>query len=216
MRSRRGLARAVTIVLLLLAVGVVSVAIVSAAALPLALAVGVAVMALVVGVGTRLTPRAVRRRRRRSPPVQHAGKLGGTADTSPPGSIERHWVTQWETGPSASAVASVRNQLAVELAEWGLTGEASEPTLLVVTELVSNSVQHGQAPVRLLVQFPGESVRVEVHDAAAEPPRLQPRDPHTVRGRGLQIVEAVSAQWGWTNGTVGKIVWAQVPIGWPD
>jgi anti-sigma regulatory factor (Ser/Thr protein kinase) len=101
--------------------------------------------------------------------------------------------------------------LSVVLGEWGLTGEAREDVLLVVTELLSNAVDHGRGPVRLTVELRSGSVRIEVHDTAPDAPRPQPLDPYAVRGRGLQMVEALSSRWGWTDGPAGKIVWADVP-----
>jgi len=90
---------------------------------------------------------------------------------------------QWESEPPASAVPFARDQLTQVLAEWGLVGEAVEPTQLVVTELVSNAIDHARAPIQLTVSCPGESVRVEVHDSAAQPPRPQPHD----RRRGVEL-----------------------------
>jgi anti-sigma regulatory factor (Ser/Thr protein kinase) len=112
-------------------------------------------------------------------------------------------------------VPTGRDRLTVVLAEWGLGGEAVEPTLLVVTELLSNAIDHGRSPVRLSVEYSGERVHVEVHDAAPEPPQLQPHDLLRPRGRGLQLVEALSSRWGWTSDPPGKLVWADVPTEWP-
>src|SRR3712207_6890360 len=50
--------------------------------------------------------------------------------------------------------------------DWGLNGELRENVLLVATELLSNAVEHGGAPVQLVVEAHGGGVRVEVHDAA--------------------------------------------------
>lgn len=122
---------------------------------------------------------------------------------------------QWQSGPPGNAVPFIREQLARVLADWGLTAEAYEPTLLVVTELVTNAVEHARSPIQLTVSFPGECVRVEVHDAASEPPRRQPQDRWEARGRGLQLVDALSSRWGWTPDAAGKAVWADVSIGWP-
>ena len=99
---------------------------------------------------------------------------------------------------------------------WDVTGEAVEPTLLVVTELLSNAIDHGRDPVWLSIEMRDESVYVEVRDDAPEPPQLQPLKPLRVRGRGLEMIEAVSSGWGWTADPPGKIVWADVPTNWPD
>ena len=84
-----------------------------------------------------------------------------------------------------------RERVAVVLAEWGLTGEAVEPTLLVVTELLSNAVEHGRGPEWLSLELAGDAVHVRVRDHAPEQPTLRSADPLQVRGRGLQLVEAL-------------------------
>jgi anti-sigma regulatory factor (Ser/Thr protein kinase) len=187
--GRRSLGLAATIVLLGVVV-VVGLAVITVVAFPVALVIELGVLALVAGVASRATTRRRRRRARDSDPL---------------------WVTRWESEPPVEAVPLTRRQLSGVLGEWGLTGEAHEDVLLVVTELLSNAVDHGRGPVRLTVELRGGSVRVEVHDTAPSPPRPQPLDPYAVRGRGLQMVEALSSEWGWSDGPVGKIVWADVP-----
>jgi anti-sigma regulatory factor (Ser/Thr protein kinase) len=186
--GRRSLALAATIVLL--GVVVVGLAVITVVAFPLALMMELAVLALVAGVASRATTRRGRRRAQDADPL---------------------WVTRWESEPPVEAVPLTRRQLSVVLGEWGLTGEAHEDVLLVVTELLSNAVDHGRGPVRLTVESRSGSVRIEVHDTAPDAPRPQPLDPYAVRGRGLQMVEALSSQWGWSDDPVGKIVWAEVP-----
>ena len=187
--GRRSLALAATIALL--GVVVVGLAVITVVAFPLALTIELAVLALVAGVASRATKRRRGRRRAR-----------GSAPL---------WVTRWVSEPPVEAVPLTRRQLSVVLGEWGLTGEPREDVLLVVTELLSNAVDHGRGPVRLTVESRSGSVRIEVHDTAPDAPRPQPLDPYAVRGRGLQMVEALSSQWGWTDGPAGKIVWAEVP-----
>ena len=187
--GRRSLALAATIALL--GVVVVGLAVITVVAFPLALTIELAVLALVAGVASRATKRRWGRRRAR--------------DSAP------LWATRWESEPPVEAVPLTRRRLSVVLGEWGLTGEPREDVLLVVTELLSNAVDHGRGPVRLTVELRSGSVRIEVHDTAPGPPRPQPLDPYAVRGRGLQMVEALSSRWGWTDGPAGKIVWADVP-----
>ena len=64
------------------------------------------------------------------------------------------------------ALPDTRERVAVVLAEWGLTGEAVEPTLLVVTELLSNAAEHGHGPGWLAIELADGSVHVEVRDDA--------------------------------------------------
>lgn len=199
----------------LLVVGVVlaSLAVVTVLALPVAVALGLGLLTLVAGIGAQLGRAPGRRRARAGASAPVDGRHGVPGSPAP--SAGPRWTTAWESELTAEAVPLVRDRLGVVLTEWGVSGEASEPTLLVVTELMSNAVEHGRAPARLEVGFFGTWVRVEVHDDAPEPPRLQPPDPRRVRGRGLQLVDVLSSQWGWTQARPGKVVWADVPTAWP-
>jgi anti-sigma regulatory factor (Ser/Thr protein kinase) len=214
MRPRRrgpSLAAAIGLLVLVITLCVVLIAITG----PVLVVVALAVIALVAGLASRLSPRSPRRHTGDVPrpfPKDETLNLTGNAGTAAPGP---QWVMHWESCPPSSAVPFARDQLIRVMAEWGLVGEAGEPTQLVVTELISNAIDHARAPIQLTVRFPGESVRVEVHDATVEPPRQQPHDPLRVRGRGLQMVDALSSRWGWTNDASGKTVWADVSVGWP-
>jgi anti-sigma regulatory factor (Ser/Thr protein kinase) len=184
------------VVLLVVGVVVLGLAALALIAAPLAVVLELTVLALVAGAGVRL---------RRT-----KGWLRRRGDQAGP-----RWTTGWEAGPDADAVPLVRGRLAVVLDEWGLTGESGEPTLLVVTELVSNAAEHGAPPVRLAVEHRDGVVRVEVYDGSPQPPLPQPRDPARLRGRGLQLVDALSGEWGWDPEPPGKLVWAEVRTQWP-
>jgi anti-sigma regulatory factor (Ser/Thr protein kinase) len=84
---------------------------------------------------------------------------------------------------------------------------------LVVTELVSNVYDHGRFPARLRLHRRGgdDGVEVVVEDASTTPPQLRPSSPESVRGRGLVLVDQLSAKWGVLPQNAGKAVWAVVP-----
>ena len=201
-------------VLVLLCLVVAGLAVMAVTVLPVVLALGVACCALVAGLGQRRWHRAGRRRAAHRSPVLPDGEHGAP-DTRPDLPLPPRWTTRWESGLQADAVPLVRDRLTVQLNEWGLTGEEVEPTLLVVTELLSNAAEHGHCPAELVVALGEESVHVEVGDGGAEPPQPQPQDPLRLRGRGLRVVEALSTEWGWTDDHPGKVVWADVPTAWP-
>jgi anti-sigma regulatory factor (Ser/Thr protein kinase) len=201
---------------LVLVVLVAGLAMMAAAALPVALVLGAAALTLVGSVATRPRGRA---ERRRSPwaPVRPdvADDHPGVRADEPGGEPRLRWSTSWESDPPVRAVPHTRERVAAVLAEWGLSGEPVEPTLLVVTELLSNAIDHAHGPVRLSVERSAETVRVEVRDATPEAPQLQPPDPVRARGRGVHLVDALSSRWGWTPDPPGKVVWAEVPTEWP-
>lgn len=197
-------------------VGVLLVVVLSLAAVAVAIPAVVvgatAVVALLAGARTRGRVEAPRR----AEPAAHVSADDRHESGVPARSSDTRWEVQWESYSAMGAVANVRGDVARMLAGWGLAAEAAEPTLVVVTELISNAVEHGSAPVGLSVVFPGDLVYVEVHDASSDPPQRPPQDPRRQRGRGLYLVEGLSSQWGWTREADGKIVWAQVLTEWPS
>jgi anti-sigma regulatory factor (Ser/Thr protein kinase) len=110
---------------------------------------------------------------------------------------------------SAPAIARARTRST--LASWRLPA-LLDPLLLVVSELVSNAVRHGRAPVGMLLRRTGGGVRVEVHDDASEAGPLGASTlsgPDAESGRGLFLVDAVSSDSGVQQiPEDGKVVWA--------
>ncbi|SEO59233.1 ATP-binding protein [Actinacidiphila rubida] len=90
---------------------------------------------------------------------------------------------------------------------------------LVVSELVANAVEHARTPpdrlIEVMCALHGGVLRVEVHDGDPAPPRPRRADAYDDRGRGLVLVEALSAAWGHGSrvGAVGKCVWAVIALG---
>ena len=99
--------------------------------------------------------------------------------------------------------------------EWGLTA-LQETTELLVSELVTNAMQISggmmqDAPVRLGLLSDGTQALLLVWDASLQPPVPADASQDAETGRGLQLVQALSARWGWyfPPGIGGKVVWAQ-------
>jgi anti-sigma regulatory factor (Ser/Thr protein kinase) len=199
-------------VVVLLGALMAAVAAMTVAALPIVLGLGLTVLVLVTGVGAR--QRHVQGRHAQTTPaatdIDHDNPVGGPSIRP-----QLRWAVQWESPLPMHALPAIRERAAVVLAEWGLTGEAVEPALLVVTELVTNAVEHARSPRSLSLELANGSVRVEVRDDAAVPPQLGQPDPLQVRGRGLHLVEALSSRWGWAQDPPGKVIWAEVPTRWP-
>ncbi|WP_414938597.1 ATP-binding protein [Amycolatopsis sp. cmx-11-51] len=89
-------------------------------------------------------------------------------------------------------------------------------TELLTTELVTNAHEHANGVTELRVSVPcGRAVvRVEVDDRRPQlrPLRVVNRDPTSPHGRGLALVEAISADWGVDTGAGIKTVWAEIPV----
>jgi anti-sigma regulatory factor (Ser/Thr protein kinase) len=123
-------------------------------------------------------------------------------------------------GALPTAVPCARLHARQVLWEWRL-GALREEAELVVSELVTNAVQATAgrqlpAPVRLRLSSDGSGALVEVWDADPRPPQPRAVDidgvPDLVAesGRGLLLVAALSARWGWypERQCGGKVVWA--------
>jgi anti-sigma regulatory factor (Ser/Thr protein kinase) len=117
----------------------------------------------------------------------------------------------WRFASSADAVGLVRRQLGAALRQRDVPEDAYEAVLLVASELATNAVEHGEGTVDVRATFSDGSVRIAVSDASADPPRLRLPSPSSLRGRGLQVVDALATSWNWSTDGTGKTVWAEVP-----
>ncbi|WP_405639515.1 SpoIIE family protein phosphatase [Streptomyces uncialis] len=100
--------------------------------------------------------------------------------------------------------------------DGGDTGGAgtADTVLLVVTELVTNALLHTTGPVRLDLTLVRDRLRVAVGDASPRSPVKPVATPwEATGGRGLLMVEAVTAAWGTVPVSGGKQVWAEIVTG---
>ena len=116
-------------------------------------------------------------------------------------------VTLTAEGGSCARARQVVREAAVS---WELSEDLSDDAQLVVTELVSNGIDHGEGPITLTVSRKAGGMLVEVRDESPKLPQLRPVDPSSPRGRGMQLVQALSVSWGTTPERGGKVVWAQL------
>lgn len=79
---------------------------------------------------------------------------------------------------------------------------------LLTSELVTNAVLHGAPPVTLAVECDTTSgMRVRVTDGSARQPRPRTARVADVDGRGMALVDLLSAAWGAEPTDRGKEVW---------
>src|SRR6185295_522874 len=98
--------------------------------------------------------------------------------------------------PEGGSCARARQVVRDAASSWGLSEDLADDAQLVVTELVSNGIDHGEGPITLAVSRKPGGMLVEVHDESSQPPQLRPVDTSSARGRGMQLVQALSARWG--------------------
>ena len=106
--------------------------------------------------------------------------------------------------------AEARGWIADNIASL-LTDQALEAVQLVVSELVTNAIDHSEGEIELSVAvLDGLGVRIEVADGSPDCAAvvIRPRDPDGVAGHGLHLVEAFSEGWGCRAGENRKFVWA--------
>ena len=120
----------------------------------------------------------------------------------------------------AASAAFVRRQLACDLGYYDLPEDAIDDVLLVASELLGNAVRHTAATphgtIDVSWDVDASGVRVCVADASDEPPVVRAGGLDEPGGRGLQIVAAVSDEWGVERDEHGKRVWAHVPAPLPE
>lgn len=110
--------------------------------------------------------------------------------------------------------AAARDFTARTLSGWD-AGDLVPDAQIVVSELVTNALRHapaepaGAPPIRLRLVRNRFHIGCGVSDASARVPALSPWNDLSESGRGLHLVDALCAAWGWilTRGG-GKVVWA--------
>ena len=86
-----------------------------------------------------------------------------------------------------------------------------DDVLLVVSELITNSVLHAQAaPELILRRVPDPPcVLVEVRDPSPVLPVERDPDMAARGGRGMRLVSAIADKWGVEVREAGKTIWAE-------
>ncbi|NJP42504.1 SpoIIE family protein phosphatase [Actinacidiphila epipremni] len=125
--------------------------------------------------------------------------------TLPSGSTEA-----WTFPAEASAVRLARRRVRDTLAEWELP-ELIDVTVLLVSELVTNSLRYAHGPIGVRM-VRGGSLLVEVSDPLPDPPRERTTTAEDEGGRGLQLVAGASRRWGTRHGPLGKTVWFELAL----
>jgi anti-sigma regulatory factor (Ser/Thr protein kinase) len=90
-------------------------------------------------------------------------------------------------------------------------GDYAEDAEMVASELITNAITHAGAPAISLELTCLEGTRalaIVVTDPCPLPPVRRNPAADTEHGRGLYVVDALSARWGWQPRNPGKAVYA--------
>ena len=119
-------------------------------------------------------------------------------------------LVSWSFDPVITVVGPLRHRVRALLVDWGVPAEGVDDAVLVIEELAANVIDHARTRFEVEVQVVGDALHVGVRDRSTTVPRIQPRDPRAIRGRGLQLVAALAQRWGCDPHPDGKTVWAQL------
>jgi anti-sigma regulatory factor (Ser/Thr protein kinase) len=117
-----------------------------------------------------------------------------------------------------AAPRAARHRLAKILPEWSLP-QFETVALLVTSELVTNAVlatnqvqwTAARPPVRLWVRGDPSVLAILTWDAIPAPPVPREAGDYDESGRGLAIVESLSARWGHYQARFGgKVTWSVI------
>ncbi|WP_418958924.1 ATP-binding protein [Streptomyces tritici] len=132
---------------------------------------------------------------------------------------------EWNFPAEADAVRAARHLVRDTLRSWRIDPSVRDVTVLLVSELVTNSLQHASGPigVRIVRQrsngdgphgpdAPKPGLLVEVSDPLPDPPLERSAGPDDEGGRGLQLVACSARRWGTRKGRTGKTVWFELAL----
>ncbi|MFE3825114.1 ATP-binding protein [Streptomyces sp. NPDC059092] len=148
---------------------------------------------------------------------------------------------EWTFPAEPDTVRTARHAVHDTLHAWGAPASLRDMAVLLVSELVTNSLRYTSGPigVRLAVHAlaaegaggagdtggagdrgglgggpagAGAALLVEISDPLPEPPTERLAGPEDEGGRGLGLVACSARRWGTRRGKTGKTVWFELPL----
>jgi anti-sigma regulatory factor (Ser/Thr protein kinase) len=116
-----------------------------------------------------------------------------------------------------AAVADARRRLAGYLKRHRVSEHACDDAQLVLSELLSNAIRYAPplpgGEVRAAWWIDKAGIHLEVVDGCGEtePQRITDAHPESIGGRGLAIVDMLTAEWGVRTADGSRTVHAVVP-----
>ncbi|MGW3269457.1 SpoIIE family protein phosphatase [Streptomyces sp. NPDC001056] len=119
-------------------------------------------------------------------------------------------VGDWTLPREPRSVGRAREHARAQLLGWGLDALV-DTTELLVSELVTNALRYGEGEIRLRLLL-DRTLVCEVWDGGLVQPRRRRARDTDEGGRGLQLVQLLSAAWGSRRTPRGKTVWFELPL----
>ncbi|MEU6574498.1 SpoIIE family protein phosphatase [Streptomyces sp. NPDC046805] len=113
----------------------------------------------------------------------------------------------WDLQDDPAVVAESRTLATRQVQAWGLD-EAAFEAELVTSELVTNAIRYGRAPIQLRL-IRGRTLICEVSDASSTSPHLRHAADTDEGGRGLFMIAQIAERWGTRYTPRGKTIWAE-------
>jgi PAS domain S-box-containing protein len=129
--------------------------------------------------------------------------MGFTTEATAHGSFERR------LEPQPACVSEARRQVR-DLLLSNNRADLLDPTLLLVSEVVTNALLHAGTVIDLSATLDGTGLRVEVGDGSPHLPSRRRYGATAGTGRGLQMLESLVEDWGVRLHGGGKTVWFHV------
>ncbi len=91
--------------------------------------------------------------------------------------------------------------------------QLTDDAQLLASELVTNAVRHATGPIDVRAYVRDGFLRLEVGDSCVDrAPEKRQADPDDEGGRGMELVDKLSARWGWRACGDAKVVWLDLPM----
>jgi anti-sigma regulatory factor (Ser/Thr protein kinase) len=110
------------------------------------------------------------------------------------------------------SVRRARALVSSVLAVWGMDDEVASYGVVIVSELLTNAVDHTETRLsKITIERRSDStVCIGVSDCSHAAPRVKAATETAESGRGLRLVDELSLQWGYDTHHWGKFTWALI------
>ncbi|MEU1893169.1 ATP-binding protein [Streptomyces pristinaespiralis] len=124
---------------------------------------------------------------------------------------------EWTFPAEPNVVRAARHAVRDTLHLWGIDAAVGDLTVLLVSELVTNSQRYTPGPINLRLSRPERTgaapvLLVEVSDPLPDPPVERSARSEDESGRGMQLVACSARRWGTRRGRTGKTVWFELAL----